>query len=845
MALSHRAGRLSRAGVRRRSGRLLLALGVLAAVAAVSCTPNPTCPTATALVLAGSTSGPEEASGPSRATSAGVRKVHAIAAGDVGVQRPSGMTWSTDARALIVADGSPIRSEAVVVDPTGSAVGTVDLPASAVDGTLAHDRSRGRVTVIDGVALADVDPGPAAGGGRRDLRFAGLDQVRSAAFGPTGTLYALVDDGRRVLGVDAETGTSAALALTGGRPARFLALTVHPSTGQLYLAGDDQRLYTFDRSGRGQRILDMAGIGLRDLRAMAFGPTADRTDEPDALSLYLADAGSGRETGAILEASFEPAASTAAAAVTSEPIATRDLSRLDPPSPDPSGITTVGASLMVSDTEVDETPIFDGANLYRLSRTGGLQTTGLTQPNSNEPTGLGFDPATARLFISDDDADEIFIFTPGGDGRYGTGDDSRSSFDTRAFGNTDAEGVAFDTSTSAVFIVDGVNKEVYRRASNGAVTQFDVGAFGAVDPEGIDYDAARGTLLVVDNSSAMVYELTPAGSLVRAIDIAAANAQQAAGVTVSPSSSGTGRSLYIVDRGDDNDVDPNENDGRLYEMSYESTASNAAPTVNAGPNQTINFGATATLDGSVVDDGRPAGATVTTSWCVVSGPGSVTFGNARAVDTTARFSASGTYVLRLQADDTDKSSADDTSVTVRPAGNSVLDAPVAASTDDAEENGSTGQIARAGSDLELVVDAGSAQTVGLRFAGLAVPRNATITNAYLQFTVDEVTTAAASLTVRGQAADNVPTFDSTQFGISGRPRTTASAAWNPPGWSSVGQAGANQRTSNLAPVVQQIVNRSGWTSGNALALIITGTGVRTAESFDSGSPPVLHVEFTT
>ena len=33
------------------------------------------------------------------------------------------------------------------------------------------------------------------------------------------------------------------------------------------------------------------------------------------------------------------------------------------------------------------------------------------------------------------------------------------------------------------------------------------------------------------------------------------------------------------------------------------------------------------------------------------GPGTVTFGNANAVDTTASFSAAGTYVLRLTAND--------------------------------------------------------------------------------------------------------------------------------------------------------------------------------------------------
>ena len=61
----------------------------------------------------------------------------------------------------------------------------------------------------------------------------------------------------------------------------------------------------------------------------------------------------------------------------------------------------------------------------------------------------------------------------------------------------------------------------------------------------------------------------------------------------------------------------------------------------------------------------------------------------------------------------------------------------------------------------------------------------------------------------------------------------------------VGEAGANQRTSNLSAVLQEIINRPGWASGNALALIITGSGKRTAEAFEGARAPVLHIEFTT
>jgi hypothetical protein len=101
------------------------------------------------------------------------------------------------------------------------------------------------------------------------------------------------------------------------------------------------------------------------------------------------------------------------------------------------------------------------------------------------------------------------------------------------------------------------------------------------------------------------------------------------------------------------------------------------------------------------------------------------------------------------------------------------------------------------------------------------------------------------MTVQGQAADNAATFANTTKNISTRPKTAAGVLWNPAPWPTEDVRGPDQRTTNLAPVVQEIVNRTGWTSGNALALIITGTGRRTAEAFDGTRAPTLHIEYTS
>ncbi|MEE8251586.1 MAG: metallophosphoesterase, partial [Gemmatimonadales bacterium] len=80
------------------------------------------------------------------------------------------------------------------------------------------------------------------------------------------------------------------------------------------------------------------------------------------------------------------------------------------------------------------------------------------------------------------------------------------------------------------------------------------------------------------------------------------------------------------------------------------SAGNQAPSVAAGGDQTIILPTTASLNGTVSDDGLPdPPSTVTTAWIQVGGPGSVTLVNATMVNATASFPVEGTYVLQLTA----------------------------------------------------------------------------------------------------------------------------------------------------------------------------------------------------
>ncbi len=171
---------------------------------------------------------------------------------------------------------------------------------------------------------------------------------------------------------------------------------------------------------------------------------------------------------------------------------------------------------------------------------------------------------------------------------------------------------------------------------------------------------------------------------------------------------------------------------------------------------------------------------------------------------------------------------------------------VAASADDAEENAS-GSVSVVGSDLELGWD-GSAQTLGIRFPGLAVPQGAAVREAWIQFESDEVSTNPVSLTFQAQAADAAPSFTTASRNLSTRTRSPGSVPWIPSPWTAVGVAGPEQRSPDLSALVQAVVDRPGWVSGNALVLLVNGdatNGRRIARSWntDPSGAPLLHVAY--
>ncbi|MCB9290595.1 MAG: hypothetical protein H6560_25020 [Lewinellaceae bacterium] len=125
------------------------------------------------------------------------------------------------------------------------------------------------------------------------------------------------------------------------------------------------------------------------------------------------------------------------------------------------------------------------------------------------------------------------------------------------------------------------------------------------------------------------------------------------------------------------------------------------------------------------------------------------------------------------------------------------------------------------------------------------PQGANIVSAYIQFTVDETRIEdPCQITIYYHTADNAPTFTDVDGDISSRARTKASSSRNFAGMAVRRRCLRYQLTLGIEAIVQEIVNRPGYSQASSIAFILEGTGRRAAESFEGNAgAPQLCIEF--
>lgn len=163
--------------------------------------------------------------------------------------------------------------------------------------------------------------------------------------------------------------------------------------------------------------------------------------------------------------------------------------------------------------------------------------------------------------------------------------------------------------------------------------------------------------------------------------------------------------------------------------------------------------------------------------------------------------------------------------------------------DDAEEGELNGKLTITSSDLELGeydtwtqdgVEQGL-QTIGVRFSSVDIPESAIILAASIQFTADNTGADPVQLTIFGENAANAISYsEDIYYDITSRSKTVESAVWDIPEWPDTGDAGPAQQTVDLASIVQAIVSRGDWVTGNSIAFIFEHSGPSIGVTSSSG-----------
>ena len=142
---------------------------------------------------------------------------------------------------------------------------------------------------------------------------------------------------------------------------------------------------------------------------------------------------------------------------------------------------------------------------------------------------------------------------------------------------------------------------------------------------------------------------------------------------------------------------------------------------------------------------------------------------------------------------------------------------------------------------ELTFNSSNNDYIGMRFVNVNLPQNATISNAYIEFTAySNKTGSGASFKISAADEADPSSFRNySRYLLRNKPKTAGVTWSNIPKW----YKNSTYQTPNLASIVQHLVNRGDWSSGNDMMFIISDiTGVRGAYTYDgkpSGAPQLV------
>jgi uncharacterized protein YjiK len=222
-------------------------------------------------------------------------------------------------------------------------------------------------------------------------------------------------------------------------------------------------------------------------------------------------------------------------------------------------------TLFIADSEHDESPYNSSTNLFAVRPDGThVQSFSLTS-FTKEPTGLGYNPVNGFLYITDDDARKVFWVDPENPSV------KRGEFSVRAYGLTDAEDPKFDPVTGHIFMVDGIERQIFELTDTGQLVSSIPLPSIMEDAEALAYHPTYDVFFVASGASRTIWELDRSGDILATIDVLndyrnpiTGGRPKPKGLELAPSSDpndGNELSLFVADYGADQ-----KNDGRLFEI---------------------------------------------------------------------------------------------------------------------------------------------------------------------------------------------------------------------------------------------------------------------------------------
>lgn len=129
------------------------------------------------------------------------------------------------------------------------------------------------------------------------------------------------------------------------------------------------------------------------------------------------------------------------------------------------------------------------------------------------------------------------------------------------------------------------------------------------------------------------------------------------------------------------------------------------------------------------------------------------------------------------------------------------------------------------------------QSIGLLFQGVTIDGMATVDNAYIRFTPTSNQSGSVTTLVKGVDVDSAPRWENDYAvdnavdsdGSDGYVGTTSGTSWSPGNWDTSNPS--TNTTVDVTAIVQELVNRPGWSTGNDMGFgirTLSGSGVRYA-----------------